>query len=346
MNLYILSTRQFVKTPSNGIVVELEDILVETCDAQLITLEKHQRSPILQHLMGSKFSTDIILDRNPADRVLLMITLSTHLLEVLNAIENWRNQFAIVAAYILDPWRSWNCWPKNAPRELDCVFVPDIRVAEQFQKFHRVKTEPLPMAADVLRFGSGKIDRPLDLVGYGRQDPEYIHVFEKAFNNPYSSRFLYHDTLLGLQAKSFRENRRLIWKLLHKSKCTLAFDPLAVPGQRGHDRSVIPIRYYEGIAAGSAIVGKRPQVPEMDIEFDWPDATIELPDSPDEALPFLETLLDDNTRLEMIHKRNYSQAWQRHDWRYRLRDMFVFLQIPLPSQLTQELSILSGPPKN
>jgi hypothetical protein len=340
MNFYVLSTRRFIRMPSNGCAFELENLLVDTCAATLITPDYHQNAP---HL---RLTTKVPLDGAPAERVLLVVALWTDLARVILAIPRWREEFGVVAAYVMDPWVTWSHWPEHLPKDLDCFFVPDTRAADQFRTVHGVNAHPVPMAADVLRFGSNRVNRPLDLVAYGRQHPAYVQVLEQAFNDPCSNRFMYHDTLAGMQATSFQANRRLIWKLLHKSRCSLAFDTLVTPDSREGDRhrSIIPLRYYEAITAGTAIVGIHPVVPEMKEQFGWPDATIGLPDSPRDAPAFLEDLLEDTHRLNEIHQRNHMEAWRRHDWRYRIRDMLGYFQLPLPAPLVAQLSMLDGPP--
>jgi hypothetical protein len=340
MLFHVISTRRLIGMPSNGCAIELEDLLVECCGARLLAPYYSKEPPNL------RFDEDVRFEGTSAERMLLVVALWTDLAAVLWALPRWRQDFALVAAYVMDPWGAWNRWPPQVPRDLDCFFVPDVRVAEQYRAQHGVVARAIPMAADVLRFGSNRTGRPLDIVAYGRQAQAYLQPIEEAFNDPRSDRFLYLDTLNGARTRSFRDNRRLIWKLLHKSRCALAFDVLATPDERPGDRyrSIIPLRYYEAAAAGTAIVGVHPVVPEMQAEFAWPEATIDLPHSPKEAVGFLEALLDDGPRLDAIHRRNHLEAWMRHDWRYRIRDMLAMLGLELPPRLAAELAILAGPP--
>lgn len=340
MHYYLLSTRATHRVPSIGVAVELEDLLVKSLEAQLLVPQRFPQAPRYR-LPGT-----VRLPGSASDRVLIVIALWTGLLEILHAIPRWRRTFGRVVAYVIDPWGSWTDWPAGVTRDLDVYLVPDIRVSQRFREVHGVRAEAMAMAADVLRFGCNRTERPLDLVAYGRQNAEYLREFEQSFNDPRSSRFLYHDTLTGLEVKDFASNRRLIWKLLHKARCALSFDVLATPEVRLGDRqrSIIPIRYYEAITAGSAIVGRHPIVPEMQTDFDWPDATITLPDSPADSVTFLEGLLADSRRLAEIHRRNHEEAWKRHDWRYRVRDMLGRLELSLPPTLARELELLQGPP--
>ena len=338
MRYFILSARNLVRMPSNGVAFELENLLVDVCNAELVCPvatedRKHLTLPDLTRLDG---------DRD--ERVLLVVALSTPIAYIMSVMPQWRRDFGTAAAYVIDPWEAWSAWPERVPRTLDCFFVPDVRIADRFRSVHGVNASAVPLGADVLGYGSNALERPLDMVAYGRQNADYLRVFKERFNDPRSKRFLYHDTFSNARTSDFRDNRRLIWKLLHKSRIALSFDVLATPESRPGDRyrSIIPIRYYEAAAAGTAIVGRHPVVPEMPEQFGWADATIELPDTPGEALEFVEALLQDEARMRAIHARNHAEALARHDWRYRIRDMLAHLGLPLPERLRQALDVLAG----
>lgn len=339
MHYYVYSSRYINNLPANGCAVELEETILTSCSATLISprpsAEKNVISLELPKLLGT-----------PKERVLIFVALVTDFAYLLNGFTDWRRDFGTAFLYIIDPWLHWSKWPQGVIRDLDAYFVPDRRVAAHYRSHHGVPAHPIPLGVDVLRFGNNHTDRPLEVVAYGRQYEHYLEVFKKAFNDPCSPGFLYHDTLAGQKTKNFHENRRLIWKLLHKSRVSLAFDVLYTPNERTgeNSQSFIQLRYYEAAAAGCAIVGRHPTTPEMAEQFTWPDALLELPESPDQALIFLQKLLQDQKRLNAIHVRNHAKAWQYHDWRYRLRDMLNHLNLPLPDRLQEELAMLQGLP--
>jgi hypothetical protein len=330
MDYYVLSLKNVNNVASNGITVEMSASIADVCGAVVIE-------------PGGAANQGVTIRGKATNRVLLVVVLTANLIKIVEYIPEWRKNFGTIAAYIIDPWFPYE---KDAIKEIDCYFLPDHRIAEKFYSDNKIHTYPIPLGVDVMSFGCNRVDRPLDLVAYGRQASAYLDVFKEAFNDPKSNRFLFHDTLSGSKCLNFRDNRRIIWKLLHKSRCALAFDFLATPGKRpgDHNFSIIPMRYYEAVAAGTVIVGKHPVVPEMATEFDWPDATIDLPNSPMEALGFLESLLDDRERLATIHRRNYIEAWRRHDIRYRIRDMLQHLGLPLPEKLQSDLETLKQGP--
>jgi hypothetical protein len=72
--------------------------------------------------------------------------------------------------------------------------------------------------------------------------------------------------------------------------------------------------------------------------FFWEDATIEIPDSSQDIIPFIEALLADKERLAAAHQRNQEKARTHHDWRHRLKQIHDCLKLPLPPQLEKDLS--------
>jgi hypothetical protein len=91
------------------------------------------------------------------------------------------------------------------------------------------------------------------------------------------------------------------------------------------------------MAAGCAIVGRSPTTALAGELFDWPDALIELSEDPDVAASELLALANDVDRMEEVGKRNAIAARARHDWRYRLAELFGKLGLELPGRLEKEL---------
>ena len=76
--------------------------------------------------------------------------------------------------------------------------------------------------------------------------------------------------------------------------------------------------------------------------FPWPDALIELPDDPSRAVEFITSLLSEPTFISETRTRNVAEMCRRHDWRYRIRDIYQELRLPLPDSLKLELQALAA----
>jgi hypothetical protein len=129
---------------------------------------------------------------------------------------------------------------------------------------------------------------------------------------------------------------------MRRSKVSLCHCFIETSNKYAFGVSPLTARWFEAIAAGCAIVGRRPKGTEVERLFGWKDSTIELPKDKDKWSIFIQALLDDKARLAGVSHRNYLNALQQHDWRYRLRDILGALGVPLPDKLKDELNLLEN----
>ncbi|WP_193909758.1 glycosyltransferase [Vasconcelosia minhoensis] len=307
---------------------------------------------------GSFYPTHI--EPSPQDcNILLMMDTSANALKKVASIANWRQKFDIVAAYVEDCWLL-DSFP-HAVKQFDRLFIPHVEFQSQLEQQLNIPVSVLPCAFDVLTHGAGIKPRTVDVFSYGRTPRNYYLELQSILNAAGSGCFYYHQTFdqkelfpkLTYCSERFDYLHRLqLKKLLKRSKLTLAFDfSYTVPRAALHEsmkfhpshkcgQSVLNRRWFEGAAAGTVLVGKRPQTEMMSQYFDWEDATIELPDQPAEGAELIQDLLSDRERLEAVSQRNYVQSLAKNDWRLRIRDMLKQLDIPLPSGLELELEQL------
>ena len=90
-------------------------------------------------------------------------------------------------------------------------------------------------------------------------------------------------------------------------------------------RDEISSRFYEGAAAGTVMLGEPPRTPLFEAQFDWPDALITLPFNSPEIARLLAELDADPKRLSRVQRSNVRNAALRHDWVYRVREVFEAL---------------------
>jgi hypothetical protein len=347
---YVVSARNRSRCPAQGCFVEFEDLLVDCCNAVLI-------SPNLSHLRpipGLKRFTrplrvDVPARRSREPQVLIIVGISTgFVVETLKSIQNWRSRFDLVCAYVSDAWlddseKSTPRWRRRLSRHwntlasLDHLFIPVGGSVADFARQYQISVSMLPMACDVLLYGSNRAPRAIDVMGYGRQHPVHGKILARAFNAPESRRIYYHTdhTHIG-EVFDFTAHRRLFWKLLGQSKIALAYDALAVNTRR-FPCSFVGQRWFECITAGCLIIGHRPTCTEMKDLFTWLDSTVEAPKAEADFMDFVEGLLADRNRLESAHRRNYFHALGAHDWRHRIASMHDILALKYPDPLNQQL---------
>jgi hypothetical protein len=359
VGIYVLSGRNLLSSVSTDPLYELEDLILQTCNGHLLapTLNRlahwsEQQSQPFRHYLDKVINRttgyyepiqDLILPEGP--NVLLIVSLEGAALRLLSAIPHWRQRFELVSAYVYDAW-----WPEIYPKftaQLDRIFVPLPEVIDSLRREFHIPVSLLPFGADALRHGSDRPHRSIDLMSYGRIPKADHAAFFREFNDPGSDRLYYRSTPRPSERspqtpyplRRDTEDTALLYHCLRHTKIALAYDTLH-PGMRQFPYSFVTLRWFQGGAAGCAIVGKRPTTPLADELLDWEDATIELPDDPQASVECIQDLLRDTSRLRGIQQRNYLQHLSRHDWRLRIRDWLTELGVPLPKPLIEQIAAI------
>ncbi|WP_157947633.1 glycosyltransferase [Abditibacterium utsteinense] len=331
--------------PARGCVIEFEDVLAATCGARLISPDLHfVPARVPRRLRHEKWTlppetlASMTRAKNAVGpRILLVSALHPGDLDLLKAIPNWRRHFDIVCAYIFDAVAPE---PARATLALlDHVFVPAQDALELFAPYCRKSLSFVPLACDVWKFGSSQPHRFIDLMGYGRQWRPHGDVFEQRWNQIGTERLYHHTVMVSHVISGHEAQRRLFWKMLHRSQLALAYDLLWTGGTR-FTYSMVSQRWFESLAAGCVVVGRRPTCNEAQELLGWQDATIELPEDAGAACETIESLWADAPRLEAARQRNYAMMLQHHDWRHRIAQILHQLQVALPPNLSHSLEEL------
>lgn len=346
MGLYVLSQRNAMSLAAWCMDYELEDILASSAGATILspyrsTIHKGV-DHVIDHLRGVRYRHLPQLTMDDRENQLLLIAMGPCGLRMLEAIPRWRKRFDVVAAYVVDLYPgAVKRLPKHLVQQLDHLFLSYGQMVEPVATKFGIPTSLIPQACDVLAYGGCGGDRPTDVIGYGRRDPDVHRELQRHFCHRESKRFYQYSTFANQEIRNWLEHRQLFWQTLRRSKISLAYSFETTHSSASQGVSPLTVRWFEGVTAGAALVGRRPTGPEADELLGWEDAVIELPASPGEAVDFIESLLNDHDRLGQTSIRNYVHALRLHDWRYRARDMFRTMQIPIPASLTKEISLLS-----
>lgn len=221
---------------------------------------------------------------------------------------------------------------------LSRIFVPTALLIEEQQAFLGVAHEFLPIGVDAVRFGSERQDRTIDVNAYGRQPRNVTNLLSDTLNvRDGRYRFNHTDHLASISIEDPERHRALFWRMLCDSRVALAYAPEATGDGGRFDCPFVGQRWYESIAAGCAVMGRKPSAPETDQLFDWPEALIELPDDLGAARAEILALVDDPYRLIAIARRNHRAALTRHDWRHRVAAMAHALGISPDARFHDEL---------
>jgi hypothetical protein len=207
-------------------------------------------------------------------------------------------------------------------RAVDQICIPFRRVIEQLKPEHQPLARHIPLGVDPTLVNGLNRDRPISVLAYGRQPPEITRSLAEKLNDPSNPSIFHHtDHLTIAEINDATLHRRHFWKLAQSSMVALAYDAKLTSPHRV-PISIVGQRFYESLAAGCIVAGKRPATDEADELLDWPDAIVELPDKPADAIEALQSLCGNATRAAEIRERNVEEVRARHDWRHRIPLMF------------------------
>jgi hypothetical protein len=343
MNIFVLSQL----TPSNqhiglSVLYDLEAALTETCNPTFIYPEQNDKIKILKRyrhrIFQSWFKVKDLPSLGNGPNILFVMGMGPRFLLSMPALGKLLKQFDLRIAYLADGFD-----PKHIDRDvvhlLDGLMLPIAEMVDEVNGLVPAKSAFIPLATDALNWASYHADRPIDIMSYGRTRQEVHRCLQRVYGAPESDRIYFHTTSSSPEVFSPKEHRALLWKMLTRSKVNLCFEASNLPRFRGY--SPILLRWFEGFAAGCTIVGNRPFGKGVKELIDWENSTIELPKNPLEWHSFMEGILSDSSFLRENSIRNYRECLARHDWRYRIRDMFQMFDLPVPDTLTQSLSQLN-----
>jgi len=342
---YVLSQRKLRQDPAIGCLIEFEDVLLNACAAILITPTWRQVVGLQWlHKLRTPYDIRLPAPQTREQQVLILTGMDWSICDVLKAIPHWRSRFDVVCAYVFDAFLPEKPRHRSVSRfsrligSLDQVFIPMSACIEDYQRAFEIPVNLLPYACDVVQFGSDRRDRPIDVIGYGRQLAQHSQIFARTYNAPTSQRMYYFTDHMGIsQIYDFYAHRAWFWKILQRSRLALSYDPFVTNPER-FPFSFVTQRWFECLTAGCVVIGRRPTCPEANQLLNWEDATIEVPERDEDLIPFVEALLTDRERLDAAHHRNYQQVLSHHDWRYRVAQMLDCLGVPYPLPLQRSLS--------
>ena len=254
--------------------------------------------------------------------LLLVVARSPSDLRMIYSVANARRRFRHIAGYVIDSYFTEDF--KSSVKNYDHVFSTTEEGADIVRAKFGVSSSVLRQGFDCLSWANVDPVRCIDVIGFGRQPQSFHREFQRSFHTRQSNVLYLHSPIGSSAGPAVWDERPMMLKLLQRSKMSLAFHLLVEPqGNRPRAANFVTSRWFESLATGCIVVGKRPPGKMAAEMFDWPNALIELPDIPSEATDLIQTLLSDAEFLQEVRKRNVLEMCRQHDWRYRIRDIYA-----------------------
>lgn len=271
--------------------------------------------------------------------VLLVVARGPGDLGMINAIPDCRKKFEKIYGFVTDSYFQAGFVKETALYDAitvtahDDVDFPHARFGiPVFQSYQ---------GADCLTWvPRERKEREIDVMGFGRTPPSYQSCFAKRFH-PAISPYLYlHSPLGNLSGPSVHIERGMLFKLLHRSRISLAFHLYVEPQGDRPCSMMVTSRWLESLLSGCIVAGRRPVSRMADDMLFWPEATIELSQDPQAAADELVALLSGNDDLEQQRRTNIFQTLSNHDWRYRIGALCTLMNLPVPNTLRDDVARL------
>lgn len=329
--------------PSAGWVAvdEFEDLFNRLCGARILcpqhrTLLRGPLGKAQRRLLGLFHRLN---DIDAKAELLLVIARTPSDLRMLYSLADARKRFRRIAGYVIDSYFIEGF--ESSAKDYDHIFSTTQEGADLVRRRFGVSSSVLRQGFDCLAWANIDPARSIDLIGFGRQPASYHREFQRSFHANRSNILYLHSPIGAKDGSAVWEERPMMLKLLQRSKMSLAFNLLVEPQDaRPRAASFVTSRWFESLAAGCIVIGKRP-LGEMAAEmFAWPNALVELPDAPSEAAELIKTLAFDAKFLKKTRTRNVIEMCHQHDWRYRIRDIYEHFHLSLPDYLKEEIIAL------
>lgn len=261
-----------------------------------------------------------------------------------NQLKSWREKCKTAVCWIDEMFLNEMQHVKyfrNIISQFDHVIVSCRQVVDIIKSCIGGKCEFVLPGIDALLFApSPGMPRFIDVLSIGRRSG---HIHDRLVEVAECKGWFYlHDTIssngckYGLTTSEPKHHRRLLADLTKRSRYFLVnsgkFDE---PGATG-DEEIIGARYFEGAGSGTVMVGKRPNHPEFDNLFFWPDAVVDIKSESG----IVKTLCELNAqpeRVRQIRTDNVVNSLRHHDWAYRWEKVLKLVGLdPMPELLKRK----------
>src|SRR6185312_13063405 len=173
-------------------------------------------------------------------------------------LERLREKYGHIVAWVFDSF-----WLKYVPRVVrlagifDQIFVTELEDLVSWRAMLRAPVDWLPWGADALRLGSSTAKRPLDLLRFGRQPPEWE---DDIATERICDSMQLHFSGRPPYFENENDNEQTLMKKLGQTKFTLSFSNNVSPGTQTHpDRQYLTARWTDALSAGATVAGIPPK---------------------------------------------------------------------------------------
>ncbi|RFO98001.1 glycosyltransferase family 1 protein [Rhodoferax lacus] len=317
-------------------VDEFAELLAYYLDATLVSPKPIDQGRFANFVMGRSRFEPI---ESPGGDVLVVVARSPNDLNMAKSISGYRKKFAKIYGIITDSYHEEGY--VDVTSEFDAVFVTAHGDMDYVKNKYKINVHQMYQGIDTLRWGPlASSIRSVDIVGFGRMPTAYQEKLIQAYHQP-SNPYLYlHSPLGNVRGPTVGLERGMLFKLLQRSKISLAFNlHVGATGDRPISMMVTS-RWLESMLSGCIVAGKRPVSRMADDMLSWENSTIELSDNANEAIEELDNILENEELYALQRMSNTYHVMTKHDWRFRLNDLGNSFQLSFNQHLLRDIEIV------
>jgi hypothetical protein len=318
---------------------EAQDVLVETCDVDLINLRpgrgfraKDQWTrKLLYRGVSALASTNPGIQKVRLNRDYdLFVAVCQNLWDLLyiNAVEGWKERCKTSVCWLGEVWAADIPACPSLVRQLlkfDHVFLNNQGTVEPLADFLKRQCHFLPAATDTIRFSPlpNHPDRSIDVYSIGRRW-EGVHQTLLRAASEHGLFYVYdsYRSMATMEPVDYRQHRDLLANMAKRSKCFLVSPGKMNLPEETRGQVEVGYRYFEGAAAGAVMIGQTADCDAFRELFPWPEAVIDIHPDGSDVLAVIEGLDANPERAAAISRRNAAESLLRHDWVHRWKKMF------------------------
>lgn len=319
---------------------EFEDVVCTIDDVECFAPQPYRVFPVGEKIANRLARHASIISVNPGIRaqqitknydLFIMKCLFLRDLMSLNALKGWRQRCRIAVCWIMESWVSELHKSKAHLKilsQFDYVLINCSASVQPIQDIIQRPCSYIPPGVDAIQF-SPYPDPPtrcVDVYNLGRRSAVTHEVLLKMAEE--KKIFYIYDTINKLDTSNPSQHRHLVANIAKRSRYFFVnTGKIDLSSETGKQTEIGP-RFFEGIAAGTIMLGDYPQTDAFRNNFDWPDAVIRMPFDAANIEEILSELDAQPERLERISKNNVVQSLRRHDWAYRWRTILEMTGCP------------------
>lgn len=314
-----------------GPVDQLADLTARLLEGNLVTLQDKGEVSIARKVLGQ-------LPRHRSGREALLVLASNpaHLAYAAR-LRHWLPGYRTTAAWVIDSF-----WSDRISRlaqgrgHFDHIFITDRELQDEWASATKTKIHWAPWGTDTLVIDELPTERPVDLLRIGRQPT--------AWDNDRRTAEAAAAAGLTFEGRPAMDpdpavNQLNVRSALLRAKFVLAFSNLVSPADYTHPtRDYVTGRWTDALGAGAIVAGVAPRAADRTL---GPASTIEI--DPSDLSRGIAQIREAVERWSpSIPEQTHAHARSTLDWRWRIHEIALALDLAPSTQFQNELALLEA----